>query len=160
MSNISSNNGKIVNPEHQFIMVDDIQSAYGFFKFYFENLKMYPDKATCFAYCNEYFYLKYGYYRYNNYNEFAGGSVKVSSQLSAALLSEVNSSIKASDVKLREFLMILFKEKGFDSWVSFRPLVLHYYPQIHPDKLKSFYNGSECDKEVLKLVDFVRQIIG
>lgn len=145
MSNISYQQLHV----HQFNVVGEIQTAFGFFKFYFENLHRYPDKETCFDFCNAFFKQQYGYSRYPGYQVFRGG---VDVPEKKVYLS--------TEEKLRAYLMAYFKEKGFDSWASFSPLIMCYFPQVTAEKLHLFYIGKQLDKEVLKYVDYVRQIIG
>lgn len=60
----------------------------------------------------------------------------------------------------RNFLKQWFATRGFDAWVSFSPLVLHYYPEIGAARLRAFWDGKNYDAETVKLVDYVKQIIG
>jgi hypothetical protein len=60
----------------------------------------------------------------------------------------------------RNFLKQWFATRGFDAWMSFSPLVLHYYPEIGAARLRAFWDGKNYDAETVKLVDYVKQIIG
>lgn len=68
MSNISLNNLSL----HEFVLDGEIQTHFGFFKFYFNNLNRFPDRETCFNYCNAFFKEKYGYLRFATWFHFKG----------------------------------------------------------------------------------------
>jgi len=133
----------------------DIHSSLGFYEFYFENLKYYPDRKSTFDFCNAFFKNQYGFYRYRNWDAFFGMSNNGSEIAAFVPVRE-----KTLGEKQRDYLLTYFKNKGFDSWVSFKPLILCHFPEVDPAVLLLFYNGKSLDKEVLKYVDFTRQIIG
>lgn len=60
----------------------------------------------------------------------------------------------------RAYLMEWFKSKGFDTWLSFYPLVLHYFPEVTKSALLDFYEDKLYTAETLKKVEYVKQIIG
>lgn len=119
-----------------------------FFDFYFLNLKNFRNQESCFKYCNEFYHSLFGGYRYESFEQFKN--------LSATRFQ----SLSHQDKLEYQFLMALFKNKGFDTWVSFKALVLHYYPEITEKRLSQFYHNEAIDAEVLKKVEWVRQIIG
>jgi len=116
----------------------------GFLNLYNEDVLRTNNALASFSFLNQIFKMLFGYYAYENYMDF----VKKTQQG-----SEVN--------KLeRIFLMEWFKSCGFTTWESFSPLVLHYYPEVTSKGLRDFYDGKLYTPDVLKKVDFVRQIIG
>lgn len=116
----------------------------GFVLLYSELVEKGQNPKKAFDFCNNQYAVFCGNPKYKTFEAF----------LSA------NFSSKDSDKKHRDYLLSYFKENGFDSWESFSPLILCYYPQVTAEKLLLFYEGKQLDKEVLKHVDFVRQIIG
>lgn len=116
----------------------------GFVRLYSELVEKGQNPKKAFDFCNNQYAVFCGNPKYKTFEAF----------LSA------NFSSKDSDKKHRDYLLSYFKENGFDSWESFSPLILCYYPQVTAEKLLLFYEGKQLDKEVLKHVDFVRQIIG
>lgn len=117
----------------------------GFLTLYKEMSAKIGDPKKAFDYCNSEFNLLVGEPRYPSFQEFIETNFPNPSE---------------SDKIQRDYLLILFKEKGFSTWESFSPLVLHYYPQVTASRLRDFYDGKIIDKEVIRYVDFVRQIIG
>lgn len=117
----------------------------GFLKLYIQKYEASRNPEGSFEYCNNQYMLVFGQLRYDDYEHF----------LKANFLKTSD-----SDIMQRDYLLSFFKEVGFDSWESFSPLILHYYPQITVEKLYLFYQCRFLDKNTLKLVDFVRQIIG
>jgi hypothetical protein len=130
-------------------IMDSISTSEKFFNFYFFNLKNFRNQESCFTYCNELYRNHFGSYRYESFEQFKN-------------LPEYNEKQSSSKVDKLEyqFLMALFKNKGFDTWISFKALVLHYYPEITEKRLSQFYHNEAIDAEVLKKVEWVRQIIG
>lgn len=122
-------------------------SEEGFEIFYNESIESGMDSELAYVLCDHHYKLLLGRPRFSNYETFKS-------------FLDNNFTNKDSDKKLRIYLMAYFKEKGFDSWVSFKPLIICYFPQVTPEKLQLFYEGKQLDKEVLKYVDYVRQIIG
>lgn len=116
----------------------------GFEIYYSELVKSGNDSVLAYGLCDHHFKLFFGFSKYGSYEVFV----------------KRNFANKDSDKKLRAYLMSYFKEKGFDSWASFSPLIMCYFPQVTAEKLHLFYIGKQLDKEVLKYVDYVRQIIG
>ena len=53
-----------------------------------------------------------------------------------------------------------FKNKGFDTWQSFCPLVLHYFSEVTKAGLLAFYEDRLYTAATLKKVEYVKQIIG
>jgi len=153
MSNISEN--------HQFIVEGEIQSVFGFYKFYFANLQFYSNQETCFKYCNQYFKNLFGYDRYDDFSQFRGEihglPIRLKSQQVQVKVSEQSSSIEIME---RDYLLAWFKSKGFNSWTSFKALVMHYYPLTLENQLYSFWKSESIVPEVMKNVGYVKQIIG
>jgi hypothetical protein len=149
MSNISE---IICSSNHQFIQIGEIQSSYGFFRFYFSNLHFYPNQQVCFDYCNAYFKAQFGYYRYDSYEAFKGGKNKVIS-----FSSEPKNPLQSLE---REFLIAWFKQCGFDTWTSFKAIVLHHFPEVTEIKLLEFWQNTAIDAHVLIRVNHVKQILG
>jgi len=118
--------------------------SHGFLNLYNDEVAAGKNAQEVFNELNELFKVLFGCYRYDSYMDF----VRKTQQG-----SEVN--------KLeRVFLMEWFKSCGFATWESFSPLVLHYYPEVTSKGLRDFYDGKLYTPDVLKKVDFVRQIIG
>ena len=120
-----------------------------FFDFYVLKLASFKNEESCFKYCNDFYHSLFGCYRYESFEHFKKLTTYKTLQ-----------SLSAVDRLEYQFLMALFKSKGFDTWVSFKALVLHYYPEITEKRLLQFYSGEAIDAEVLKKVEWVRQIIG
>lgn len=53
-----------------------------------------------------------------------------------------------------------FCDKGFNTLQSFMPLVLHYYPEVGRFQIVRFWNGKPVKAQTLKLINYVKQIIG
>lgn len=119
-------------------------AADGFLTLYNEYIKQGASSKEAYDVCSSNYEYFFGKPRYSSYQVFLNN----------------NFTDKDSDKKLRIYLLSYFKEKGFDSWASFKPLIICYFPQVTSEKLLLFYNGKQLDKEVLKYVDYVRQIIG
>lgn len=64
------------------------------------------------------------------------------------------------DVLEREFLIAWFKQCGFDTWTSFKAIVLHHFPDITEKKLLDFWQNIDIDSHVLIRVNHVKQILG
>jgi hypothetical protein len=156
MSNISEN--------HHFNIVGEIQSAFGFYKFYFANLQFYSKQETCFQYCNQYFKNQFGYDRYDSWEEFRGeiGFRPMKPKLVKNIIPVIDSVSATSPIEImeREFLISWFKHKGFDTWTSFKALVMHYYPALAERDVLNFWKGDTVVSDVLKCVSYVKQIIG
>ncbi|MCG9792512.1 hypothetical protein [Flavobacterium algicola] len=151
MSNISKN--------HHFNVVGEIQSAFGFYKFYFANLHFYAKREDCFKYCNLYFREQFGYNRYDSWEEFFGViGVRPMNRKAVKITTPIVDCLSVEKME-RNFLIALFKQKGFDTWTSFKAIVMHYY-QADETKLMAIWKGGLIDPETLKYVDYVRQIIG
>lgn len=152
---MSKTNQIIVNQNHQFNQIGEIQSSYGFFRFYFSNLSFYPNQQVCFDYCNAYFKAQFGYYRYDSYESFKGGRDKV------IVFSPVShQKILSKDELEREFLLSWFKACGFDTWTSFKAIVLHHFPEVTEVKLLAFWQNTAIEQQVLIRVNHVKQILG
>jgi len=152
MSNISKNN--------QFIIEGEIESSFGFYKFFFANLRFYQNIEQCFEYCNIYFREKFGYYRYENYAKFRSCVVGSSAKKTKLIPFEPLPIFSNLDILEREFLMAWFQHNGFDSWESFKAIVIYYYSEVTEKKLREFYSNTTIDSEVLLKVGYVKQIIG
>jgi len=154
MSNISIN--------HQFIVEGEIQSAFGFYKFYFYNLHLYGNRETCFYYCNLYFKQQFGCDRYTSYSDFKEGMnlryISNKPQKKIQLQPDLNKD--ALQILEREYLLSWFKSKGFNTWTSFKALVMHYYPLTVESFLYEFWQSKSFDAETQKNVGYVKQIIG
>lgn len=123
-------------------------SELGFYYMYQESLASSGNSAeNTFECVNIQYRLLFGSKRYESYADFQRFCVK--------------RGLVASDVALTaDFLKQWFIIKGFDTWVSFKPLMLHYYPKINEDHLLAFWEAKYFEPETVKLVDFVKQIIG
>jgi hypothetical protein len=152
MSNIS----KETVPCHVFNLVGEIQSAFGFYKFYYANLGFYPDRKTCFDFCNFYFKDQFGYYRYNSFDSFSGNA-GVENKAVANVLEKPTNLLQCLE---REFLLSWFRQCGFDTWTSFKAIVLHSYPEVTEVKLLEFWKNTAIDAKVLIRVNHVKQILG
>jgi hypothetical protein len=119
----------------------------GFYEFYSDILSLNNDSTMAFQEANKIYKDLFGSFRFESYADF----------YKSYSVENTKNCIEAIQ---RNFLLLHFKEKGFGTWESFSPLVLHYYPIVGVTRLKAFYNGTSLDKEVIKFVDFVRQIIG
>lgn len=53
-----------------------------------------------------------------------------------------------------------FCQKGFDSLESFVPLILHFYPEIGRLQLIRFWSDKLVNAQTLKLINYVKLIIG
>lgn len=102
------------------------------------------DKKTAFDYINLQYESLFGQKRFVDFAEYQ------------AKQSAPDKSVTLT----RNFLKQWFATRGFDAWVSFSPLVLHYYPEIGAARLRAFWDGKNYDAETVKLVDYVKQIIG
>jgi hypothetical protein len=60
----------------------------------------------------------------------------------------------------REFLLSWFRQCGFDTWTSFKAIVLHHYPEVTEKKLLEFWKNTAIDTNVLIRVNHVKQILG
>lgn len=125
--------------------------AKSFYELYLEVLEKIKIPKTTFEYCQSLSISSIKICYYDSFEDFE-----------ERFLSKVNPGANESKNVLlaqKNFLLLHFKEIGFTTWESFSPLVLHYYPVIGALRLKAFYNGTSLDKEVIRLVDCVRQII-
>lgn len=53
-----------------------------------------------------------------------------------------------------------FCDRGFNTLESFMPLILHYYPEVGRLQIMRFWNGKPVKAQTLKLINYVKQIIG
>lgn len=53
-----------------------------------------------------------------------------------------------------------FCDRGFNTLQSFMPLILHYYPEVGRLQIVRFWNGKPVKAQTLKLINYVKQIIG
>lgn len=133
-------------------MLKKVCSPEAFYQFYLEVFERFHDAKLTFEHCQKTLKETVGvivFIDFENFNDLVLSKIKPISENSRKVLESQ-----------RNFLMLHFKEKGFKTWESFSPLILHYYPAIGTSRLKGFYNGTSLNKEVIQLVDFVRQIIG
>jgi hypothetical protein len=141
----------IVKLEIENEIMKRIMNSNGFYQLYLEVLERINVPKIAFHFCEDLSRHAIGRCYYPSFEDFE-----------KTFLSKINvttSQSRKAFLAQRNFLLIHFKEKGFGTWESFSPLVLHYYPIVGITRLKAFYNGSSLDKEVIKYVDFVRQII-
>lgn len=154
MSNISIN----ISADHHFNMIDEIQSAFGFYKFYMVNLMNYPSRETCFGYCNAFFKSKYGYSRYEDWVSFRGGDSRLI-QSNPVTKNDLERTKKLESSISRNMLIRFFYLKGFESWEQFKPMILAFYPQVSVDALHQFFTNKSVDAPTMEKVYFVYQIL-
>lgn len=103
------------------------------------------NSSSAFHYVNSVYRMLFGQYRYESFENFQ------SKCLNAGYDDILNDS---------HFLRVWFITKGFDQWVSFRALVLHFYPGTNEHKLLQFWSGQYAYPDTVNTVNCVKQIIG
>lgn len=125
-------------------LMKDLRSENGFMNLYSEILKQVPDSEKCFAICN---IIYNQLFRKNCYDKFSDFNIRYK-------------NIDTLNILEREFLMAWFKHNGFDTWESFKAIVIYYYSEVTEVKLREFYSNAAIDSDVLLKVGYVKQIIG
>lgn len=116
----------------------------GFLTEYQSILHSFRDSRSAFNYLNFMYRSLFGELRYESFESFQSACLK-----------------NASDnVDSPQFLKCWFMCKGFDCWISFKAIVMHYYPETNQNKLIQFWYGQYYDDGVVKIVGYVKQIIG
>lgn len=134
-------------------LMEKFQTTKGFYEVYNEELQRHELPDVAFASCNCAHKELFGYYRFNN--SFDGFLKVIDNRLS---LSQQKMSPK--DVLEREFLIAWFKQCGFDTWTSFKAIVLHHFPEVTEIKLLEFWQNTAIEKQVLIRIGHVKQILG
>lgn len=140
---------KIKMIESQNAIMKMISTRKGFNAFYDSSMWQFKTPVACFNYCNSCFFDLFGSLKYESFEAFLQDNKK-----------PVVSYATPSDTKERDYLLAWFKYKGFDTWTSFKALILHYYPDINERDLLNFYKGIAIDSNTLKGVGYTKQIIG
>lgn len=140
---------KIKSLEKEVLILRLIGSPKGFYNFYNCSRWEFKSGKDCFEYCNQYYNKVFGRFLYSDYEEF-----QKDNQLKPAVK---NNSIQVIE---REYLLAWFKSKGFNTWASFKALVMHYYPLTVESFLYEFWQSKSFDSETQKNVGYVKQIIG
>lgn len=126
-----------------------IGSPEGFYNFYNRSRWEFKNGKDCFDYCNQYYKGVFGRFLYSDFEEF-----QKENQLKQV---PKNTSIEILE---RKYLLTWFKSKGFNTWTSFKALVMHYYPATAESVLYDFWQNKTVDAETQKNVGYVKQIIG
>lgn len=123
----------------------------GFYAFYSSSLFKFKNKKEAFDYCNHYYKEMFGTYRYTDFEDFQKHHQinKVSSVVDNPL-----------EILEREYLLSWFKNQGFNTFTSFKAVILHFYPVISESTLYEFWQSKSLDAETQKYVGYVKQIIG
>jgi len=124
----------------------------GFYELYNEDLQRHGSPDLAFRVCNVEYWNIWGEFRYDSFESFLS-DVKKNLTISQQKMSP-------KDVLEREFLLAWFKTCGFDTWTSFKAIVLHYFPEVTEVKLLAFWQNTAIDKQVLIRVNHVKQILG
>lgn len=122
----------------------NISTVRGFLELFNERLLEIDNAELAFVEVNTLYKSLVGVYRFADYIDFLKQT---------QLKSVVNNQV-------REHLIAWFSNKGFSTWETFSSLVLHFYPEITTVGLKAFYLNNAYAPEVLKKVEYVKQIIG
>lgn len=129
-----------------------LSTVKGFYELYNENLQRHGSPDLALMLCNNEYKQRWGKNRYNSFESF------LEDIDSCLTISQQKMSPK--DVLEREFLIAHFKMCGFDTWTSFKAVVLHYYPEITEVKLLEFWQNTAIEANVLICVNRVKQILG
>lgn len=124
----------------------------GFYELYNEDLQRHGSPDLAFCICNLEYRKIWGEYRYDSFESFL---VDMKKNLTVSQLK-----ISPKSVLEREFLIAWFKQCGFDTWTSFKAIVLHHFPEVTEKKLLEFWQNIAIDAHVLIRVNHVKQILG
>ncbi|MGQ7945044.1 hypothetical protein [Flavobacterium sp. WC2509] len=124
----------------------------GFYELYNIELQKYGSPDLAFRICNVEYRRLFDTYRYDSFESFL---VDIKKNLSVSQLK-----MSPKDVLEREFLLAWFKQCGFDTWTSFKAVVLHYFPEVTEVKLLAFWQNTAIEAQVLIRVNHVKQILG
>lgn len=138
--------------ESQNKLMIKLSTLKGFYELYNEDLQRHGCPDLAFYICNVEYRQLWGKYRYDCFESFLA-DVKKNLTISQQKMSP-------KDVLEREFLLAWFKQCGFDTWTSFKAVVLHYFPEVTEVKLLAFWQNTAIEAQVLIRVNHVKQILG
>jgi hypothetical protein len=134
-------------------LMEKFQTTKGFYEVYNDDLCHHELPELAFKSCNYAHFRLFGYYRFNNsFDDF----LKVIDNR----LTISQQKMSPKEVLEREFLIAWFKQCGFDTWTSFKAIVLHHFPEVTEIKLLEFWQNTAIDAHVLIRVNHVKQILG
>lgn len=132
-------------------IMKSLSTAKGFYEFYYSELKHWKDEQACFSFCNSFFKLQFGKYRYTDFEHFRGN---IKFRLKENLEPKTTAAILE-----RQFLLAWFAENNFSCWEAFKAVILIFYAEITAERLYKFYANGDVSVDILKKVGHVKLII-
>lgn len=120
-----------------------LSTSDGFFHLYQSKVSETANAENAFKQLNVQYKMLFGCYKFENYGAFAQWYV-------------AKGMLTTGGTGLKDW----FCDKGFNTMQSFMPLVLHYYPEVGRFQIVLFWNDKPVKAQTLKLINYVKQIIG
>ncbi len=120
-----------------------LSNSDGFFQLYQSKLSETGNGEKAFMQLNLQYKQLFGSGKFESYDAF------IRFYAAKGVLTTVGANLKQS-----------FCDRGFNTLQSFMPLILHYYPEVGRLQIMRFWDGKPVKAKTLKLINYVKQIIG